>query len=101
MAASGEGSKRPPKLFSMKRDELFALAESEEEAKGIADLYQISLIRFFHGVAVFHVEEDPSCVIARGIRNGWPRLEMNHTIPVQTGETERTATQSGFRSRDR
>lgn len=57
--------------------ELIALAESEEEAEDIAAQYGIELISFSYGVAVFHTEEDPESVIARGEENGWPSLSLN------------------------
>ena len=66
--------------------ELFALADSEEEAKTIADLYGITLVRFSFGVATFHTEENPSAVIARGVENGWPRLEINRTTNTFSGD---------------
>jgi len=57
--------------------ELVALAETEEEAKAIAEQYGIELVEFSYGVATFHTEEDPRDVIARGEENGWPTLSLN------------------------
>ena len=57
--------------------ELFALAETKEEAEKIAGLYGIELVEFSNGVAAFHTEENLGDVIARGEKNGWPPLEVN------------------------
>lgn len=59
-------------------EELFALAENEEEAKKIAELYGISLVDFSYGVASFHTDEDLSAVIKRGKDNNWPLIEVNY-----------------------
>ncbi len=63
-----------------KGKELFTLAETEEEAKQIAQIYGIELVSFEYGVATFHTEEDPSEVVERGRENGWPPIEINHTM---------------------
>ncbi len=60
--------------------ELIALAESEEEAREIAEQYGVELVGFSSGVAVFHTEEDPNSVIEKGRQNGWPELALNHTV---------------------
>ena len=65
--------------------ELFARAASEEEAQSIADLYGIALVRYVHGVASYHTEEDPGAVVARGVENGWPRLEINRRQSILNG----------------
>ncbi len=61
-------------------EELVALAETEEEAKAIAEQYGIELVSFSYGVATFHTEEDPQDVIARGEKNGWPTLSLNREV---------------------
>ena len=58
--------------------ELLALVNDEQEAKKIAEIYGIELVRFRNGVATFHTEENPVDVINRGKENGWPLLELNH-----------------------
>ncbi len=58
-------------------EELLCMADSEEEAKRIAELYQIELIRYGDGVAVFHTEEDPRAVIERGVKESLPGLSIN------------------------
>ena len=59
--------------------ELYCLADSQEEAGEIADLYGIELVDFDLGVATFHTEEDPGAVIQRGKENGWRSLSLNGT----------------------
>ncbi len=59
--------------------ELFAHADSLEDAKEIADLYGIELVDYQYGYATFHTEERVADVIKRGGTNGWPTLEINHT----------------------
>lgn len=62
--------------------ELFALAETEEEAKSIAELYGIELVEFSYGVAIFHTEEAPQTVIQRGEGKDWPQLSVNQVITL-------------------
>ncbi|MDO4988923.1 MAG: hypothetical protein Q4E45_00295 [Eubacteriales bacterium] len=57
--------------------ELYCLADSQEEAEKLAELYGIELVEFSNGVATFHAEEDPQTVITRGKDNGWPLLSLN------------------------
>jgi hypothetical protein len=63
-------------------EELVALAESEEEAKQIAELYGISLVNFSNGVATFHTEEDLSTIIEKGKENNWTILDINRVITI-------------------
>lgn len=56
---------------------LIAQADTLEDAQAIADQYGITLVEYDLGVATFYTEEDPQTVIDRGIRNGWPVLELN------------------------
>ncbi|MBR6208160.1 MAG: hypothetical protein IKQ69_04105 [Oscillospiraceae bacterium] len=57
--------------------ELFALAETEEAARAIAEEYGIELVEYRYGIAVFHTQEDPYAVVRRGAENGWTPLEVN------------------------
>ncbi len=57
--------------------ELFCLADSEEEASKVADQYQIELVSFSDGVAVFHTEDDPEKVIDYGISHNYTQLSLN------------------------
>lgn len=61
---------------------LMSEAETEEEAQEIAEQYGIELISFENGLALYHTEEDPFEVIARGQENGYPQLSMNF---IRTG----------------
>ena len=82
-----EGSFGPVNYAAGK--ELYCLADTEEEAKEIAALYDIELVGFSYGVATFHTEENPGTVIARGKKNGWRTLSLNSTVtltdPVEPG----------------
>ena len=53
---------------------LMCEAKTEEEALEIAGLYEIELLRFHNGLAVFQTEENLDAVIERGRANGWPVL---------------------------
>lgn len=63
--------------IEMAEDQLMALTDTEEQAQEIADLYGITLVSYEMGVAVYHTEEDPLEVIARGQDNGYPTLSPN------------------------
>ena len=57
--------------------ELYRQVETQEEAEKTAELYGITLVHFGYGVAVFHTDENPEDVVARGKQNGWPPLSIN------------------------
>ncbi|MCH5260639.1 MAG: hypothetical protein J1F18_12835 [Lachnospiraceae bacterium] len=57
---------------------LMSLAESEEEARNIAELYGIVFVSFQNGVATYYTDEDPYQVIARGEENGYPAVYINY-----------------------
>lgn len=57
--------------------ELMALASSEEEAEEIAFLYNIELVSYADGVAVYTTEEPVRDVILRGKEEGYPELSIN------------------------
>ena len=61
---------------------LICSAESEEEAKQIAEQYGIRLVEFSYGVASFYTEEDPAEVIRRGLEQGWTELSLNQIHPI-------------------
>lgn len=63
-------------------DSLMSVAETEEEAKEIAEQYGIAFVSFENGIALYHTEEDPFEVIARGKENGYPQLSVNF---IRTG----------------
>ena len=65
------------------RGQLMGKAEDRSEAEEIAALYGITLIDFGYGLALYHTEEDPEAVIARGEENGWPPLSLNRTKKTQ------------------
>ena len=61
---------------------LMSEAETEEDARAIAEQYGIDFISFENGIALYHTEEDPFEVIARGQENGYPQLSVNF---IRTG----------------
>lgn len=63
--------------IEMAEDQLMALTDTEEQAQEIAELYGITLVSYEKGVAVYHTEEDPLEVIARGQEKGYPTLSPN------------------------
>lgn len=56
---------------------LMAAAETEEEAKEIAEQYEIEFVSFENGIALYHTKESPFEVIARGQENGYTQLSIN------------------------
>ncbi len=77
-AAIGNSSFDP-----VKGAELYCLADSQDQAKEIADMYEIELVDFAYGVATFHTDEPVSSVLDRGEAKGYPKLSVNtasHTI---------------------
>ena len=63
-------------------EELLCLTETQEEAEKIAELYEIELVSFGNGVAIFHTEKDPLEVIAYGKKNNLPELSLNEVIQL-------------------
>ena len=61
---------------------LMAETKTEEDAREIAEQYGIEFVSFENGIALYHTEEDPFEVIARGQENGYPRLSVNY---IRTG----------------
>ena len=57
---------------------LAGAADSEQQAQEIAEQYGIELISYENGIAVYHTDEDPYEVIARGEENGYPPLSINY-----------------------
>lgn len=64
---------------------LMAAAETEEQAQEIAEQYNIKLVSFENGIAVYNTEEDPFEVIARGEENGYPQLSINFIRTIDDG----------------
>ena len=56
---------------------MVALAESEEEAKQIAELYGIKFVDYAYGVATFETSENPQEVIKRGEKNHYTSISVN------------------------
>lgn len=62
--------------------ELVALADTEEQAREIAALYQIELLSFSNGVAVYTTDQEPGDLIALGQQNGYPALSVNYKLEL-------------------
>lgn len=58
-------------------ENLTAWAESEEEARQIAESYGIEFCSYGANIATFHTDEDPAEVIRRGQAQGLPELSEN------------------------
>lgn len=66
---------------------LVGLAESQEEAESIAELYGIQLESYEYGVATFTTGEELQVVIERGKTNGYPELSIdNINYPMEEKE---------------
>lgn len=64
---------------------LMADVETEEQALEIAEQYNIELVSFENGIALYSTEEDPFQVIARGEQNGYPQLSINFIRSIDGG----------------
>lgn len=62
-----------------KEVELIALAEDQENAEKIAELYEIELSSFSDGVAVYTTNKDPQELMELGDINGYPTLTVNNS----------------------
>ena len=58
--------------------ELTALADNQEEAEEIAELYGIELSSYSYGVATYTTEKNPQELIELGIENEYPALIQNY-----------------------
>lgn len=68
--------------FMIADNALMAAVQTEEEAQELAGQYGIELVSFENGIALYHTDEDPFAVIARGQENGYSQLSINF---VRTG----------------
>lgn len=57
---------------------LMALAETQEQAQEIAELYGIEMVSFEDGIAVYDTDQDPYDMIAEGQKKGYPILSVNY-----------------------
>lgn len=68
-----------PSEDDKKEIELIALAENQQEAEKIAELYGIELSSFSDGVAVYITDKDPQELTELGEINGYPALSVNNS----------------------
>ena len=73
----GNGKVQESTPMKLGENELLAGAETQEEAQEIARLYDIVLVEYSDGVAVYATDKEPQEVIRFGEENGYPKLEMN------------------------
>lgn len=74
-----------------KETELIALAQDQEEAEEIAELYGIELLSFSDGVAVFTTDKELQDLMETGDINGYPTLTVNNAhyqLKEFTNETD-------------
>lgn len=64
---------------------LMAEADSEEEARTIAEQYGITFVSYNNGIAVYQTDEDPFQVIVRGQENDYPQLSLNLKRELYSG----------------
>lgn len=74
----------PPDTNSEPNDgtEVIALADSEEQAQQIAELYGITLKSYSLGVAVYTTDKDITALIQMGKENNYPELALNHQVQL-------------------
>lgn len=87
LTACGTGRDKPLESYEARDDlsvkteeghaELTALADTEEKAQEIADLYQIELLSFADGVALYSTDQEPYELIALGQEKDYPPLSLN------------------------
>ncbi|MCM1112097.1 MAG: hypothetical protein NC399_02460 [Muribaculum sp.] len=87
LAACGADKNKPLENYAVQDDlsvrtdqgnvELTALADTEEQAQEIADLYQIELLSFADGVALYSTDQNPYELIALGQEKDYPPLSLN------------------------
>ena len=73
----------PVPITPVKGEELYCLADTQEEAEKIAESYDIVLVKFGHGVATFTTDRDLHEVIQYGKKNNLAPISIN-TATIQT-----------------
>lgn len=58
--------------------ELLSFAESEEDARRIAELYGITFVKYADSVAEYTTDRELEEVIAEGRERGYPTLSINY-----------------------
>lgn len=64
--------------------ELVALADTQEEAEEIAELYGIELNSYSYGVATYTTDKSPQELIELGTEKGYPALTPNYKQELYT-----------------
>lgn len=74
-----------PSLVMIAENPLMAAVETDALAQEIAEQYNIELVSYENGIALYRTEEDPFEVIARGKQNGYPQLSINFVRTIDDG----------------
>lgn len=69
---------------------LMALVNTQEEAEELAGQYDIELVSYEDGIALYQTEEDLYAVIARGEENDYPSLSINYVRTIDEITDEQT-----------
>ena len=69
-------------VLTNRMTKLMSEAESKQNAKEIADVYDITFISYSDGIATYYTEEDPDVVIQRGKDRGYPLLVVDHEMKM-------------------
>lgn len=69
---------------------LMALVNTQEEAEELAGQYEIELVSYEDGIALYQTEEDLYAVIARGAENDYPPLSINYVRTIDEITDEQT-----------
>lgn len=66
-----------PKEPGKESSQLISNAGSQEEAEEIASMYQVTLLEYTDGMALYETQEPPLDVIRRGEQEGYPQMWVN------------------------
>ena len=80
--AAGRNHSSTEEVIMGEKVSMIALADTNEEAKKIAELYGIELVNFSYGVAEYETTNDPQELIALGEKNNYPTLSTNNTLTI-------------------
>ncbi len=67
--------------------ELICLCDDEGKAEQIAVIYEIELLSFSDGIAVYRCSQDPQEIIEKGVKNGYPMLSLNRKNSLHSSKT--------------
>lgn len=69
---------------------MMALADTREEAENIASLYEMELVDFSNGVAVYETTQDPYELMKMGEMKKYPTISIDHILTIdEEGKNEK------------